>query len=466
MIFLGSNETASINRWKYFIRIILFLSFTFFHSLIRTQSSSTPATQGQSRTLIATAVSVNSAPELDGEVQNDEVWVDIEPITDFWQTTPYEGKAASERTEVRIVYTTNTLYFGVICFDRQPDQIIISDSRRDASLETTDSFRFILDTYRDGQNGFVFGTNPVGIEYDAQITEEGQGSTGFGRGGRQRRGSGGGINLNWDASWEVRTKVSEFGWSAEFAIPFRSIRYSNSSEQIWGINFQRIIARRQEKAYWVRLPRQYNLYRVSMAGTLTGLNLENPHHLQMIPYALAQGSRDFSQVDNTLQLLNDIGFDLKYGVTTSLTLDATYNTDFAQVEVDEQQVNLNRFSLFFPEKRPFFLENAGLFSVGVPNQIDLFFSRRIGIGPDEESIPILGGARLSGEIGGMKLGILNMQTKSEKDITPANNFAAARLKRELPNRTFLGMLFTDRVKSKIVCKKSHATTSSLLIFTI
>ncbi|MFQ5568922.1 MAG: DUF5916 domain-containing protein [Rhodothermales bacterium] len=394
---------------------------------------------------VATAVHQEAAPTLDGDVLDDPVWTQVEPVTGFWQTTPNEGAPASERTEIRILYTDRALYVGVVCYDQEPDRIIVSDSRRDASLDESDSFRIIFDTYLDGQNGFVFGTNPAGIEYDAQVTNEGQGSFG---GRRQQSGSGGGFNINWDGSWEVRVQMSDIGWSAEFEIPFRTLRFPSGDDQTWGVNFQRNIRRRNEQAYWVRLPRQYDLNRVSLAGRLAGLNVPQPRNLQVMPYVVGQAARNYT-VDTEMDATGDFGVDLKYSITPSLTLDATYNTDFAQVEVDEQQVNLDRFSLFFPEKRPFFLENAGLFSVGVSEfsgqEVELFFSRRIGIGPNGEAIPILGGARLSGNLAGLNVGLLNMQTEAVGGVAPANNFTVARVRKELPNRSALGVLFTNRL---------------------
>ncbi len=366
---------------------------------------------------VATVTSVKSPPVLDGEVLGDPAWETAQPATNFWQITPNEGQPASEKTEVRIIQTAEMLYFGVVCYDREPDRIIVSESRRDASLDETDSFQLILDTYYDKQNGFVFGTNPVGIEYDAQVTNEGQGSFGRGR-GRQRGGSGGGFNLNWDGSWEVRTRVSEIGWSAEFAIPFRTLRFNDEKSQNWGINFQRNIRRHNEKAFWAPLPRQFNLHRLSMAGTLTGLENLNQKNLKVMPYSLGEVNRYYYNPDDpedktfntNWQKDANFGVDVKYSITNSLTLDATYNTDFAQVEVDEQQINLNRFNLFFPEKRPFFLENAGFFSVGSPGEVEMFFSRRIGISEDNNIIPIFGGLRLSGKAAGLNIGMLNMQT--------------------------------------------------------
>ena len=396
---------------------------------------------------VAVAIHGETPPTLDGDVLGDPAWAEALPITGFWQTTPNEGEPASERTEVRILYTDRALYIGVVCYDREPDGIIVSDSRRDAPLDETDSFRFIFDTYLDGQNGFVFGTNPAGIEYDAQVTKEGQGSS-F---GRQQIGSGGGLNVNWDGSWDVRTQITEVGWSAEFEIPFRTLRFPTGESQTWGVNFQRNIRRRNEEVFWSKLPRQYNLYRVSRAGRLTNLEVPSPRNLQVMPYVLGQASRDYTVTDSKADGAGDFGVDLKYSITPSLTLAATYNTDFAQVEVDEQQINLDRFSLFFPEKRPFFLENAGLFSIGVSEfsgqEVELFFSRRIGIGPDGEIIPILGGARVSGQVSGVNVGLLNMQTESVEGVAPSNNFSVARLRKDLPNRSSIGALVTNRIST-------------------
>ncbi|MCP3961801.1 MAG: carbohydrate binding family 9 domain-containing protein [bacterium] len=375
-------------------------------------------------------------PAVDGDVLGDPAWKEVAPATGFRQVSPDEGQPATERTEVRIAFDDETLYVGVVCFDRSPEGIIVSDSRRDASLDETDSFQVILDTFHDRQNGFVFGTNPAGIEYDGQVTKEGSGGMTSG---------GGDFNLNWDAAWEVAAAISEIGWSAEIAIPFRTLRFGKGDVQTWGINFQRNLRRRNETSYWSPLPRQFNLFRLSLAGTLEGVEVPEQRNLKLIPYVLFEdrdaggsGSDDNSGSDE------EIGFDLKYSITPSLTLDATYNTDFAQVEVDELQINLDRFSLFFPEKRPFFLENAGQFSVGVDEEIELFFSRRIGIGPNGEEIPIDGGVRLSGKVGKTNVGFLQMRSQELAGVAPENDFTVARLNRELPNRSSIGAIFTHR----------------------
>ena len=403
---------------------------------------------------LARAWRVEDAPVVDGEVLNDPAYADVAAATGFRQTKPDEGRPASDRTEVRIVYTDDTLYFGVVCYVRDPQTLIVADSRRDSSLTDTDSFQIILDTYLDQQNGFIFGTNPAGVEYDGQLTNEGAGSGGLGRGGggrsapgggsQQQRGSGGGFNLNWDGAWQVTAQVSDIGWTAEFAIPFRTLRYPTGAVQTWGVNFQRNIRNRNEEAFWALLPRQFNLYRLSLAGQLQGIEVPKQRNLKLTPYVLGEAVR--RTAERTTTNTGDWGADLKYSVTPSLTLDLTYNTDFAQVEVDEQQINLNRFNLFFPEKRPFFLENAGLFSVGQPRQIEIFFSRRIGLGESGEQIPIGGGGRLSGKLGrNTNVGFLNMQTEAvTAEGTPSQNFTVARVRQDFQNRSNIGVMFVNR----------------------
>ena len=394
-----------------------------------------------------------AAPVVDGDVLGDPAWADVPFATGFRQTNPDEGQPATERTEVRVLFTADTLYVGVVCYDRDPDAIIVTDSRRDSSLSDSDSFQLIFDTFLDKQNGFVFGTSPAGQEYDGQVVNEGVGGSGMGRGGASR-GGGGGFNLNWDGVWQVRTQVSDIGWSAEFGIPFRTLRYPAGDSQTWGVNFQRTIRRRNETAYWAPLTLQYNLFRVSQAGQLRGLQVPvgDTENLQLTPYVTGEAIRLDADPARGTTAVGDVGADLKYSVTSGLTLDATWNTDFAQVEVDEQQINLDRFNLYFPEKRPFFLENAGAFAVsnaggavqGDPAQTELFFSRRIGI-EQGRVVPILAGARLSGKVSNaVSVGFLNMQTEEVDGLTPANNFTVARVRHDLPNRSSVGGLLVNR----------------------
>lgn len=380
------------------------------------------------------AADIDTPPVLDGVISSDPAWAGVPVSSGFVQSTPDEGQPSSQRTEVRIGYTGDTLYIGIICFDDDPATIVVSDSRRDASLRESDSLQIILDTYLDRQNGLVFGTNPSGLQYDGQVVREGAG--GFGRGG-----SGGGFNINWDGVWQVATHTGDHGWSAEFALPFKTLRYAHGENQTWGINVQRNIRRRNETAYWAPLDRQFNLYRVFDAGRLENLVVPSQRNLQFIPYGL----QEFRDVGNA-GTDNDFepGFDIKYSITPSLTLDLTYNTDFAQVEVDEVQVNLDRFNLFFPEKRPFFLENAGQFAVGDPGDVELFFSRRIGISEDEEVIPIEGGARVSGKVNRTNVGFLYMRTEDFENTTAADDFIVARVNQELDNRSSLGAMYVSR----------------------
>jgi len=402
---------------------------------------------------IAQAARSDTAPTIDG-LLNEGIWKSAPVLRQFVQHEPLEGEPPHERTEVRLVYDRDALYVGAHMFDSKPGEIRLGENRRDANLQDADALLIVLDTYRDRQNAFVFGTTPVGIEYDGQVTKDGQGGLTTARRAEAGAGASGGFNLNWDGSWQVATSTDENGWYAEFRIPFSTLRYQGGGIQIWGLNIGRTIRRLNEEVYWSPIPRQYNLYRVSQAGTLEGIETPARRYLSVTPYALSSAHRDFTATPATeTDWSADVGFDSKIGITSSLNLDLTYNTDFAQVEVDEQQVNLTRFSLFFPEKRPFFLENAGTFSVGTPSAgsdlgLDLFYSRRIGIGPDGELVPIVGGGRLTGKMGGVSVGLLSIQTDDVSGAgIPPNNYSVTRLLRDLPNRSQIGAMFVSRLNT-------------------
>ena len=425
----------------YFTRLVVLSTFGLFAVTLSASAQTKPGSAN-----VATALRATEVPTLDGDVLGDPAWKNAPPITSFVQEQPDEGQPASEKTEVRVIFTADTLYVGVVLYDSDPGGIIVSDARRDAPMDDTDSFQMIVDTYRDRQNGFVFGTNPAGVEYDGQVTNEGQGGGGLGFGQMQSAGSGSGFNINWDGAWTVRSKITVQGWSTEFAIPFRTLRYPAATEQAWGINFQRNIRRKNERAFWAPIPRQFNLYRLSLAGSLAGVQTPALKNLRITPYVLGN-ALESGVIPADSEFLGEVGGDLKYSLTPSLTLDATVNTDFAQVEVDDQQVNLDRFNLFFPEKRPFFLENAGFFSVGNPGEVDLFFSRRIGISNAGEAIPILGGGRVSGKAGRFNVGMLNMQTDDFDGTMASTNFTVMRVSRDLPNRSSIGGIFTNRLET-------------------
>jgi hypothetical protein len=322
-------------------------------------------------------------------------------------------------------------------------------------LTDTDSVILVFDTFNDSQNAFVFGTNPLGIEYDGQVAGEGQtGGLSLGGGGGSGGSQRGGItafNPNWDGDWTVRSAITERGWEAELAIPLKTLRYATGADRTWGFNMMRNIRRKNEQVYLAQIPRGFDIYRVSLAAKLTNLDLPGRRDIKLIPYALASANKDYTLAADQLDRNGDVGVDVKWGVTPNMTLDLTVNTDFAQVEADEEQVNLTRFDLFFPEKRPFFLENASTFQFGNPQQIDLFFSRRIGLsGLGSSGVPlgIPGGVRLSGKVGAWRVGLLDIQTNAADDangrlLTPANNFGVARVQREVGRSTF-GGIFVNR----------------------
>ncbi|MDH3270208.1 MAG: carbohydrate binding family 9 domain-containing protein [Gemmatimonadota bacterium] len=393
-----------------------------------------------------------SAPTIDG-ILDDAVWQGASVLGGFTQRVPSDGRPATEPTEVRFLFDEEALYVGVWAFDSDPGAIVEGEAIRDYDLAQSDGVLLILDTFRDEQNAFVFGTNPVGIEYDGQVANSGQGGGGFFLGGgnagnrRQQGGAGGGFNLNWDGSWIVRTSRDVAGWYAEFRIPFSTLRYAESEEQTWGLNVSRRVRRLNEQSFWAPIPREFDEYRLNYAGRLEGLAPPSQRLVRVTPYGLQRAVRDYQAGDPGYSYPTEVGGDVKVQITQGLTLDLTVNTDFAQVEVDEVQTNLTRFSLFFPEKRPFFLENAGFFQVG-GGGADLFFSRRVGIS-SEGPVPILGGGRVSGRVAGLNVGVLHIEADDLSiapgvTAVPQNQYSVARVAKELPNRSRLGAAFLRR----------------------
>ena len=400
---------------------------------------------------VAVTAGISDPPLIDGRL-DDAAWGHAVPMTGFTQREPGDGQPASERTEVRVVFDDEALYVGVWAFDSRPTEIVPGERIRDYEVGESDNVVLIFDTYKDQQNGFVFGTTPAGIEYDGQVANEGRGGGRFGGGGRggaggggsQNRfqsGAGGGFNKNWDGSWTVASSLDGEGWYAEFRIPFNTLRYGTDSPS-WGFNVARRIRRLNEESFWSPVPREFNLYRLNYAGDLQGLTPPFRRLATVTPYALTSTARNYEGDERSFNEEADFGGEAKIQVTQGLTLDVTANTDFAQVEVDNQQVNLTRFSLLFPEKRPFFLENAGFFTVGARG-MDLFFSRNIGL-VDGERVPIKGGGRVSGRAAGFNVGLLHIQTNGASGVQPDNAYSVARIARELPNRSRVGALFIDR----------------------
>jgi hypothetical protein len=404
-------------------------------------------------------------PTLDGRVDEPE-WQRMEPVSGFIQQEPNEGAPATEQTEVRFGFDRDNLYIGIICFDSQPRNIVVTQNRRDATLIDTDSVQILLDTFHDHQSAFLFGTSPTGIEHDGQVSKAGKGRSGVGmparaggqgsRSGSVQRGGASAFNLNWDGVWRVRSQITARGWESEMVIPFKTLRYQPGSGRVWGLNITRNLRRRNEQSFWAPLSRAFYFTQIELGGELEGLDVEIHRNLKLLPYVLGGFKQDYTLARDPSKLTHTAGLDAKYSLTPSLTLDATVNTDFAQVEVDEEQVNLTRFDLFFPEKRPFFLENSGIFEFGTPSEVEIFFSRRIGI--DQESgmeIPIDAGLRLSGKLGPYQIGALNMKTRQVDSIAPSDNYSVLRVSRELPNRSSVGLIGVNR-QSLIRSQKATA----------
>ncbi len=385
------------------------------------------------------AIFVDQAPVLDG-VLDDLVWGLSAPFSDFRQRDPQQGAPASELTTVRIVYTKEAIYFGFRCDDSQPGEIVATERRRDQDLTKDDSVALILDTFHDHRNAFLFRTNSLGTQFDALLTEEGLD-----------------INVSWDEKWEAQANRSEEGWTVELMIPFKSLRLGPQGE--WGLEIQRLIRRKNEAVYWNTYNRDFKFEDVSQAGLLSGLEEASQGlRWRIKPYALGGVEQFPNSMDETVtHNLSTIGLELlKFRPTPALTLDVTVNTDFAQTEVDDLITNITRFPLFFPERREFFLEGAGIFEfgtgVGIRQSRDfkLFFSRRIGLVSEGENkgelIPIIAGAKFTGRAGPYTIGLINMQTDTTLGIQ-GSNFGVYRVKRNVLARSSVGAMFTNRQSS-------------------
>ena len=377
---------------------------------------------------------VEQPPQLDG-ILDEPAWQQAEVASDFLQEDPSEGMPATESTEVRILYDGANLYFGVICFDSDRDGILARELRRDNTLRSDDSFAIILDTFHDHRNAFLFRINPRGTQFDALITEEGRV-----------------VNSAWEERWEDETSIHDQGWSAEIKIPLKSIRFAASqAEPVFGIDFERVIRRKNEFTYWNNYSRNFNFNQVSQAGHLVGLEeLQAGLRVRVQPYFSTRISNR-GGTERSTNLIGDVGLeDVKIPVTSGLTLDLTVNTDFAEAEVDSQIINFDRVPTFFREQREFFLEGAGHFEFRLRNrgrggrETILYHSRRIGLSKGS-TIPILGGGKLSGRLGDrFTLGFLNLQTDSFEEDRPGENFTVFRMKRDLFTRSSVGFLFTNR----------------------
>lgn len=385
--------------------------------------------------------------KIDG-VLDEPIWQDVEPIRELYQIQPDEGEPVTEPSEIRIMYDDQKLYFGFIFYDSEMDKIVANDMRRDSpGLRSNDYGFLLLDTYNDRRNAVFFRFTPMSGMEDSAVSDSGS----------TRNGS-------WDIVWECRCEINEDNWTVEIAIPFNQLRFERSDTMDWGINFGREIARKNELGAWHAAPKTYGplgKYRTEYFGTLEGLEGISPsRNLELLPYLLP-GASYTSETEDDTEGVFEAGLDLKYGVTPNLTANLTFNTDFAQVEADQEQVNLTRFSLFFPEQRPFFLEGASIFDVGIPRPsfnrpppLLFFYSRRIGLA-EGRAIPILGGGKMTGKIGPYGIGILNVLTnRFEEDETgipeenmfsePRTNYSVVRVNRDILAGSTVGGIFVNK----------------------
>ena len=381
---------------------------------------------------------VDEAPVIDGDL-SDSVWTDIPVLTDFVQVWPDEGQPPTELSEVKIAYNQNYLFFAFRFLDDDPHLIRAKNLERGGRNDRDDHAYISLDTYMDRRNAYLFEMNALGTQDDATITDEGLTLDSF----------------SWDAVFHSETDINDEGWTMEVSIPFRQLRFPKADSLDFGLMISRMINRKNERIIWPPIGLEFGgqfgvLSAVSQYGVLKGLtNIRRGKNIEIKPYIITgiqQLPESFEDrtLDNTFQ--RDLGVDFKYGITSNLTLDLTLNTDFAQVEADNVQLNLTRFNLFFPEKREFFLERSGLFEHGAPRQTQTFFSRRIGL---EDQI--LTGARLTGQIGRISVGLLNIQTGSKFSrffSSDTQNNAVARIRTTLFPRATAGVIFTSLTGSE------------------
>ena len=394
-----------------------------------------PPRRGADGRLEIRAVETSAPVDVDG-VLDDAVWTKAPAVGHFIQAEPDEGQPATERTLVRVAYDARYVYVAAICYD-DPHALVITDIRKDFNRVNQDGFAVIFDTFGDRRNGYLFATNPAGARFDEQVTNEGRDE-----------------NASWDAPWTVRTRRMANGWTLEMAIPRQSLR-AREGGGVWGVNFSRRLRRENEVTYWAPVPRAYALSRLSLAGDLVGLaGARGGHDVRVTPYVAGETVRPTGGA--AFDQRADAGADAKIGITNGLTLDLTANPDFAQSEADVQQVNLTQFSQYFPEKRDFFLENAGMFYIGdtprntrtgtaprVDEDLLLFFSRRMGLSTDGRRIGIDGGLRLTGQQGGFQIGALALRTRA-LDSLPGSNYAVVRLRHNLFSASDVGLIFMTR----------------------
>ncbi|HKW62160.1 MAG TPA: DUF5916 domain-containing protein [Candidatus Acidoferrum sp.] len=377
----------------------------------------------------AEATRVEQAPKLDGTL-DDPVWQSSKPVAEFRQQEPNEGETSTEKTEVRILYTRHAVYFGIHCYDSDPAKIVATELRRDVSQNLDDHFEILIDSTHNRRGGYVFQINPLGTQMDGLVVEE------------QSGGESTDFDAGWDGVWISEARITADGWTATVEIPFTTLNFTQSQNVVWGLNFKRFIRRKNEEDLWSAYRRTYGITKVSQAGELTGITDIGTGRLFVVkPYGLLQYDKQDNQ--NAKFPLTG-GLDVKYGLRSNLVLNLTGNTDFADTDVDQVQFNLTPFKIFIPEKRQFFLENAGVFEFNLGDQDQLFFSRQIGIDPvTGQQVPINGGAKLTGTIGRLSLGVMDVDTRSNGP-NPYANYAVVRMKESLWGGSYVGVMGIDK----------------------
>jgi len=360
---------------------------------------------------------------LDGELTED-CWQKATKISNFTQREQNTGEPPTEKTEIAIVYNTNVMYIGFWGFDDEPDKIVAQNMERDFRWSTDDNFELIISTFNDNRNGFLFITNPNGARADILISNEGEG-----------------FNKSWNGVWDVETTVTDKGWFAEIQIPFSTLKFRKAEELVWGINFERNIRRKKEQLLWQGWSRIYDIEKISQAGKLTGLrNIKAKNKVEIKPY-ISGGVEE--AVNENVKGRYKIGGDVNIDITPTLKLNLTANTDFAQVESDRARINLSRFSLYYPEKRQFFLEAKDLFQMNVGHRNQVFYSRRIGI-QDGEEIPIVTGARVFGKQNKTNIGAMSIQTAAGDSIE-TTNYSVVRVRQDVGRQSSVGGIVTSKI---------------------
>ena len=396
-------------------------------SLLLSSSATAQPTPAARRNVAAVRLTDTQTVTLDGRL-DEPFWSTTAPATDFVQIDPANGTPATEQTEVRIAYNSHALFMGVTCLDSEPEKWIGYQRRRDEFLSSDDRFMWTIDTFMDARSGYFFEMNPSGMMGDSLM--------------------GGGIdNRQWDGIWNARVTRSEIGWTIEIEIPFRSLNFDPNNDE-WGINFQRTVRRKNEDSIWMGWARNQGLRRMTNAGLVTGIrNVTQGLGLDVKPYALGIGESSPGRGKTGFTTNAEAGVDVFYSPTPGLRSVLTVNTDFAQTEVDQRQVNLTRFSLFFPEKRDFFLDGAPFFAFGSPVSGDLivnpFFSRRIGLSPSGTPQTINYGAKLTGQMGRQDVGLLHVRT-GEDNGSIGEEFTVARVRRRILSQSSFGGIYTRR----------------------